>query len=82
MNVNRRNSGRGRCHDFKLVSAVVGASAILAIGAMCAALHEERSGTVNASGSMQLGGTSTQGPPPTTLTTTLAVPVVKAKPYK
>lgn len=49
---------------------------------MCAATQEERSGTPHASASMQLGATSTQGTPPTTLATTLAVPTVKAKAYK
>ena len=68
--------------NVKLVAAVVGGSAMVAMAALTTTLQDARQGDPAVVGAgMNLGSTSTQTTPPATPETTIAVPVVKAKPY-
>jgi hypothetical protein len=80
MQLNQQYSGRPR--NGKLLVAVIGASAVVAMGAVAVAIHEEQSGIGNLAGGMQLGSTSTVATPPSTPDTSIAAPAVKATPYK
>ena len=75
----------------KVITAVIGGSAVVAMGALSVALHDEQasgpSGGVATGanfiegGGMTLGGTATTTTPPASLATSVAVPPVKAKPF-
>ena len=77
--------GRG-----KVLAAAVGGSAVVAMGALGVALHDEQAAgasggvatgaTFIQGGSMTLGATATTTTPPTAPETSVAVPPVKAKP--
>jgi hypothetical protein len=75
---------RGR---ITLCAAVIGGSAVVAIGALGVAIHEERAvggvatGTYMQGGGMTLGATATTTTPPTAPVTSFAVPAVKAKEF-
>jgi hypothetical protein len=67
----------------KLMAALVGGSAVVAMGAVTVASHEQSKGTINVvgAGGMTIGATSTQqSVPPSTPSVSVAVPPVKAKP--
>ena len=74
----------------KVFAAVMGGSAIVAMGVLSAALHEEQAsgasdgvatGTTFIQGSMTMGQTATTTTPPAAPETSVAVPPVKAKPF-
>jgi hypothetical protein len=80
MNSNRFRVGRRRS---TVLAAVVGASAVVALGAMTVAIDQERGSgpaVVNVSGgNMSLGNTATEAPSAeTVIATSVAVPPVKA----
>ena len=73
----------------KVFAAVMGGSAVVAMGALNVALHEEQAsgasgggatGATFIQGSMTMGQTATTTTPPTAPETSVAVPPVKAKP--
>ena len=68
--------------NVKMLAAVIGGSAVVAMGALTMAISQEqaRPATVTSSG-MTVGATSTQETPPTAPETTMAVPAVKATPF-
>ena len=68
--------------NVKMLAAVIGGSAVVAMGALTMAITEQRASpaTLTSSG-MTVGATSTQETPPATPETTVAVPAVKAKPF-
>jgi hypothetical protein len=68
--------------NVKLTAAVIGGSAMVAMGALTMAINQEQAAppTITSS-SMSVGATSTQETPPATPETTIAVPAVKAKPF-
>ena len=75
MNATRRT-------NVKLLTAVIGGSAVLAAGAMTMAITQEQATPATITGSgMTTGATTTQETPPAAPETTLAVPVVKATPF-
>ena len=75
----------------KVFAAVMGGSAVVAMGALSVALHEEQASgasggaatgaTFIQGGSMTMGQTATPTTPPASLATSVAVPPVKAKPF-
>ncbi|MDT5284948.1 MAG: hypothetical protein QOJ20_6143 [Mycobacterium sp.] len=75
----------------KVFAAVMGGSAIVAMGVLSAALHEEQASgasggvatgaTFIQGGGMTLGQTATTTTPPAAPETSVAVPPVKAKPF-
>ncbi len=75
----------------KVFAAVMGGSAVLAMGAMSVALHDEQAPgapggvatgtTFIQGGDMTLGDTATPTTPPTAPETSVAAPPVKAPPY-
>ena len=66
----------------KRLAAVIGGSAVVAVGALTMAIAQEHDTSAMFTGSgMTVGATSTQETPPSIPETTIAVPVVKAKPY-
>ena len=75
----------------KLFAAVVGGSAVVAMGALSVALHEEQASgasggvatgaTFIQGGGMTLGQTATTTTPPAAPETSVAAPPVKAPPY-
>jgi hypothetical protein len=75
----------------KVFAAVLGGSAVVAMGALSVALHEEQAAgasggvamgaTFIQGGGMTLGGTATTTTPPAAPETSVAVPPVKAKPF-
>jgi hypothetical protein len=79
---------RGR---VKVIAAVIGGSAVVAMGALSVALHEEQApgasggvatgATFIQGGGMTLGQTATTTTPPAAPETSVAVPPVKAKPF-
>ena len=78
---------RGR---VKVIAAVIGGSAVVAMGALSVALHEEQApgasggvatGATFIQGSMTMGDTATTTTPPVAPETSVAVPPVKAKPF-
>ena len=75
MNVNKRT-------NVKMLAAVIGGSAVVAMGALTMAINQEQAApaTVTSSG-MTMGATSTQETPPSAPETTVAVPAVKAQPF-
>ena len=66
----------------KLLSAVIGASAVVAVGAVGVAVANERAGTgtVMSGPSMTLGPTTTTTTPPAAPVTSVAVPADTATP--
>ena len=66
----------------KLLAAAIGASAVVAAGAVGIAVTNERAGagTVESGPQMTLGGTATTTTPPTALETSFAVPLDTATP--
>jgi hypothetical protein len=68
--------------DVKMLAAMIGGSAVVAMGALTMAMNQEEAtpATVTSSG-MNVGATSTQQTPPAEPETTLAVPAVKAQPF-
>jgi len=68
----------------KLLSAVIGASAVVAVGAVVVAVANERAGTgtVVSDPSMTLGPTTTTTTPPAGPVTSVAVPTNTATPPK
>ena len=72
MSTNSRN-------NVKLVAAVIGGSAVLAMGALTMAIHQEQAGpdTVARSTTMTVGVTSTETTPSTVEATSMAVPSIK-----
>jgi hypothetical protein len=64
----------------KTLITVIGGSALVAIGALTAAIVQEHTQTaqVASSDTMSIGSTSTQETPATTPATAVAVPAVKA----
>lgn len=80
MNVSRYGTGHRRT---AALAAVVGASAVVTLGALTVAMDHQQAGmgTVNVGGggSMSLGNTATEVPAAqTSLATSIAVPPVKA----
>jgi hypothetical protein len=68
--------------NVKMLAAVIGGSAVVAMGALTMALTHEQAGTATITSSgMTMGATSTQETPPTAPETTIAVPAVKATPF-
>ena len=75
----------------KVFAAVIGGSAVLAMGALSVVLHEEQASgaaggaatgaTFIQGGDMTLGETATTTTPPAAPETSVAVPPVKAKPF-
>jgi hypothetical protein len=76
----------------KVFAAVLGGSAVVAMGALGVALHEERASGASGGvatgatfiqgvGNMTMGQTATPTTPPASLATSVAVPPVKAKPF-
>jgi hypothetical protein len=61
---------------MKIAAAVAGGSAVLALGAVSAALGAEPEGTPVAK-SMEIGSTSTETTPSDAPATTMAVPIMK-----
>jgi len=87
MKANRRvRQGR-----VKVIAAVIGGSAVVAMAGLSMALHEEQApgasggvatgATFIQGGGMTLGQTATTTTPPTAPETSVAVPPVKAKPF-
>jgi hypothetical protein len=75
MNANKRT-------NVKMLAAVIGGSAIVAMGAVTMALTQEQAtpATVTSSG-MTMGATTKQETPPPVPETSIAVPTVKALPF-
>jgi multidrug efflux pump subunit AcrA (membrane-fusion protein) len=70
-------SSKNRKH-VKMLSAVIGGSALVAMGALSMAFGQEPTGTDTiAKSTMSVGATSTQTTPPTVEATSRAVPVMK-----
>lgn len=65
-----------------MMAAVIGGSAVVAMGALTMAITQEHaaSATITSSG-MTVGATTTQTTPPAVPETTEAVPAVKATPF-
>lgn len=75
MNANKRT-------NVKMLAAVIGGSAVVAMGAVTMAIAQEQAapGTVASSG-MTMGATTKQDTPPSVPETSIAVPTVKAEPF-
>ena len=70
MNANKRT-------NVKLLTAVIGGSAIVAMGALTMAISQEQAAPATVTGSgMTVGVTSTQTTPPTVPETSMAVPAI------
>jgi hypothetical protein len=68
--------------NVKVLIAVIGGSAVVAMGAVNAAITQEQAtSTVVTSSGMTVGATSKQETPPPTPQTSIAVPTVKALPF-
>ena len=74
----------------KVFAALIGGSAVVAMGALSVALHEEQASSASGGvatgatfiqGSMTMGQTATTTTPPAVPETSVAVPPVKAKPF-
>ena len=75
MNANKRT-------NVKMLAAVIGGSAVVAMGALTMAInHDEATPATVTSSGMTVGATTTQETPPATPETTIAVPAVKATPF-
>jgi hypothetical protein len=68
--------------NVKLLAAVIGGSAVVAMGAVTMAITQEQAApaTVATSG-MTVGATTKQETPPSVPETSIAVPTVKALPF-
>jgi hypothetical protein len=68
--------------NVKMLAAVIGGSAVVAMGAVTMAIAQEHAapGTVASSG-MTMGATTKQETPPSVPETSIAVPTVKALPF-
>jgi hypothetical protein len=75
VNANKRN-------NVKMLAAVIGGSAVVAMGAVTMAIAQEQ-GTpaVMTSSGMTVGATTKQETPPSVPETSIAVPAVKAEPF-
>ena len=68
--------------NVKLMAAVIGGSAVVAMGALTMAINQEQAAPATVTGSgMTMGATSTQETPPAAPETSVAVPAVKAEPF-
>ncbi len=68
--------------NVKMLAAVIGGSAVVAMGALTMAITQEQTTPATITGSgMTVGATSTQETAPSAPETTLAEPVVKATPF-
>jgi hypothetical protein len=64
--------------NFKLLSAAVGGSAVVALGALSLAIDHENAGTASVAGSsMNVGQTSTETTAPAAPVVSMAVPTIK-----
>jgi hypothetical protein len=64
--------------NIKMLSAVIGGSALVAMGALTMAIGQEQIGTDTiAKSTMQVGATSTQTTPPTVEATSMAAPAMR-----
>ena len=71
-----------RLANVKLIAAVLGGSAVVAMTGLTMAVTHEQGTPITITGSgMTVGATSTQETAPTAPETTLAVPAVKATPF-
>jgi hypothetical protein len=69
-------------HNVKMLAAVIGGSAVVAMGALTMTIAQEQTApAVVTSSGMTVGATSTQDTPPPTPDTAIAVPTVKALPF-
>ncbi|MGH3676025.1 MAG: hypothetical protein ACRDU5_09875 [Mycobacterium sp.] len=66
-------------NNVKLLVAVIGGSAVVTMGALTMAIHQQQvePGALFAKPSMTVGATSTVTKPPTVEPTTMAVPAIK-----
>lgn len=66
-------------NNVKLLAAVIGGGAMIAMGAMSMSIHQEQAGPATAkSSSMTIGSTTTTAKkPPTVEATSMAVPAMK-----
>jgi hypothetical protein len=68
--------------NVKMLAAVIGGSAVVAVGALTMAISQEHASPADLTSSgMTVGATTTQETPPGTPETTVAVPAVKATPF-
>jgi hypothetical protein len=68
--------------NVKMLAAVIGGSAVVAMGALTMAINQEHATPATVATSvMSVGATTTQETPPAVPETTIAVPAVKAKPF-
>jgi hypothetical protein len=68
--------------NVKLSAAVIGGSAVVAMGALTMAINQEQTSPASLTSSgMTVGATTTQETPAATPETSLAVPAVKATPF-
>jgi hypothetical protein len=68
--------------NVKMLAAVIGGSAVVAMGALTMAITQEQATPATITGSgMSTGATTTQETAPAAPETTLAVPAVKATPF-
>jgi hypothetical protein len=75
MNANKRT-------NVKMLAAVIGGSAVVAMGAVTMAVTQEHSASaVVTSSGMSVGATTKQETPPAAPETSIAVPTVKALPF-
>ena len=85
-----RSNQQVRQGRVKMFAAVMGGSAVVAMGALSVALHDEQAsgasggvatGATFIEGSMTMGQTATTTTPPAAPATSAAVPPDKAKPF-
>jgi hypothetical protein len=85
-----KSNQQARQGRVKVFAAVIGGSAVVAMGALSVALDEEQApgasggvatGATFIQGSMTMGQTATTTTPPTAPETSVAAPAVKAPPY-
>jgi hypothetical protein len=75
VNANKRS-------NVKMLAAIIGGSAIVAMGAVTTAIsQEDATPTSVASSGMSMGETTKQATPPSVPETSIAVPTVKAVPF-
>ena len=68
--------------NVKMLAAVIGGSAVVAMGALTMAITQEQATQTSfTSSGMTTGATTTQKTPPAVPETTVAVPAVKATPF-
>lgn len=68
--------------NVKMLAAVIGGSAVVAVGALTTAIaREQATPTVVTSSGMTMGATTKQSAPPSAPDTSIAVPTVKAEPF-